>query len=267
MPRIIVGTSGYSYADWVGPVYPKGTRSGDFLELYSREFSFTELNFSYYALPRAEQLGRMLERTPSGFLIAVKAHQSMTHLRDGTAAESTMRFREALAPMVESNRLAAVLLQFPFSFHYQVDNRRYLDRLCRDLEELPVAVEFRNAGWQRQSVISAFEERGLTLVSVDEPDLPRLPKPTEDVTAPLAYVRLHGRNAGNWWEGDSTSRYDYLYSEGELASWVDRIRRIMRKARTLVVAFNNHFRGQAVQNARLLKTLLSRSQQDQPDVP
>ena len=148
-------------------------------------------------------------------------------------------------------------MQFPFSFHYEVPSRRYLDRLCRSLEGLPVAVEFRNREWQRESVLRALGERGVAFVNVDQPDLPELMEASDAATADLAYIRFHGRNKANWWTGDNASRYDYLYSEQELEGWVERIRTILRRARTLLVAFNNHFRGQAVQNARTMKDLVA----------
>ena len=256
VPGIYVGTSGYSYADWVGPVYPPGTQQREFLGLYAREFAFVELNFSFYTRPRAEQLARMADRTGEGLLFSLKTHQSLTHERAEDPAAEAALLREAIRPLVERSRLAAVLAQLPFSFHYDVPSRLYLDRLCRSLDGLPLAVEFRNRGWQRESVVQALSERGVAFVNVDQPDLPDLLEASEAATADMGYIRLHGRNSANWWTGDNASRYDYLYSNAELEGWVERMRAILRRARTLLVAFNNHFRGQAVQNARMMKGLL-----------
>ncbi|HDY87707.1 MAG TPA: DUF72 domain-containing protein, partial [bacterium] len=96
----------------------------------------------------------------------------------------------------------------------------------------------------------------VAFVCVDQPDLPGLLRPEAVVTGDLAYVRFHGRNRQNWWQGDNTSRYDYLYSKEELFSWVERIRYLAAQVRLLLVAFNNHSRGQAVQNARELRNLV-----------
>ncbi len=253
---VYVGTSGYSYADWVGPVYPPGTQSRDFLSLYPRELDLVELNFSFYSRPRAAQLERMADAAGERLLFSLKAHQSLTHERPDDPAPEAALLREAVGPLLERARLGGILVQFPFSFHYEVPSRLYLDRLCRSLEGLPVAVEFRNRQWQRESVLRALAERGVAFVNVDQPDLPELMEASDAATADLAYVRFHGRNKANWWTGDNASRYDYLYSEGELEGWVERIRAILRRARTLLVAFNNHFRGQAVQNARMMKALV-----------
>lgn len=255
---VAVGTSGYSYQDWVGPVYPPDTPKQAFLAHYAKEFSFTELNFSYYTQPRAATLERMVENTPEDFLFAIKAHRSLTHEVQEHSEADIQRFRQGITPLLESSRLAAVLLQFPYSFHYTPDQRRYLDRTCRSLEDLPLAVEFRNTDWFRESVYRAFRDRGIAFVNVDTPDLPNLPEPTALVTSDMAYIRFHGRNREQWWGGDAASRYDYLYSEDELSTWIDRIMAIVGKVKVLFITFNNHFRGQAVTNARMLRTLLGK---------
>jgi uncharacterized protein YecE (DUF72 family) len=252
-----VGTSGYSYEDWVGPYYPPGTQKRDFLKFYSNDFNLVELNFSYYALPKATTLERMLQITTEDFHFAIKAHRSMTHEIADDLSGATESFLEGLEPLRSSERLAAVLLQFPYSFHYTPESRRHLDRISRLLEGLPLAFEFRSDEWQRESVYRTMREREIALVCVDEPDLPHLPKPDETVTSELAYLRFHGRNSANWWKGDNTQRYDYLYSDQELSDWVSRVKRIARKARLLLVTFNNHFRSQAIKNARRFKFMLN----------
>jgi uncharacterized protein YecE (DUF72 family) len=252
-----IGTSGYSYTDWIGPYYPPGTPQRDFLKIYSSEFNLVELNFSYYTQPKAATLERMLQITADDFLFTIKAHRSMTHEITDNLAGMAETFRQGLQPLRISNRLAAVLLQFPYSFHYTPESRRHLDRISKLLEGLPLAFEFRGAEWQRESVYTTMREREIALVCVDEPDLPRLPKPDETVTSGLAYLRFHGRNSANWWHGDNKQRYDYLYSDHELSDWVGRVKRIARKARLLLVAFNNHFRSQAIKNARRFKFMLT----------
>jgi len=252
-----IGTSGYSYADWIGPYYPPGTTQKDFLKIYSGEFNLVELNFSYYTQPKPATLERMLQITSDDFLFTIKAHRSMTHEIKDNLARMAEIFLQGLQPLRVSNRLAAVLLQFPYSFHYTPESRRHLDRISKLLEGLPLAFEFRSAEWQRESVYATMRERQIALVCVDEPDLPRLPKPDETVTSGLAYLRFHGRNSANWWQGDNTQRYDYLYSDHELSDWVGRVKRIARKAGLLLVTFNNHFRSQAIKNARRFKFMLT----------
>jgi uncharacterized protein YecE (DUF72 family) len=256
MARILIGTSGYSYDDWVGPFYPEGTSKGAFLALYAAEFPVVELNFTYYSQPSAGALQRMVENTPSGFLFCLKAHRSMTHEIGESWEKDVAVFRRGIEPLVSAHRLSAVLLQFPYSFAYTPESRERLAALTQMLSGLPLAVEFRKSEWQNDRVLDGLRERGIALVSVDEPDLPRLLKPTTAVTADFSYIRFHGRNGKNWWTGDNTTRYDYLYAREELGEWVDRVKVILQRARQLMLFFNNHRRGMAVQNAREMRQLL-----------
>ena len=255
-PKILVGTSGYSYDDWVGPVYPAGTPRQDFLSLYSREFPVVELNFSYYQQPSPRTLERMLAVSPPEFSFALKAHRSMTHEIGEEWEKEIATFRAGIQPMTDAGRLAAVLLQFPFSFGYTPESRSRLADLCARLEGLPLAVEFRKREWLRQTVIEGLRDRGVSLVSVDEPDLPKLVPPTTETTGSFGYVRFHGRNKEAWWTGDNASRYDYLYTTDELEEWVQRIRLILSNVPVLLLFFNNHWRGNAAQNAREMRRLL-----------
>ncbi|MDR3341210.1 MAG: DUF72 domain-containing protein [Treponema sp.] len=260
MSKIQIGTSGYSYAEWVGPVYPVGTHSREFLSHYAERFPTVELNFSYYRMPRAEQLARLLEKAGPTLTFAIKAHESLTHKIDPAAwQDSAKAFLEALEPVRKANRLEAVLFQFPYSFHYEPEKRRYLDKLLGQFQDVPAAVEFRNNQWYRNRVIEALRERNRALVSLDMPSVPGLPPTLDAVTAPLAYIRLHGRNQETWWGTDAAARYDYQYSDTELEAWKERIKRIVVTADKVLVYFNNHPKGQAAQNAQTLTRMLEGS--------
>jgi uncharacterized protein YecE (DUF72 family) len=256
MAKILVGTSGYSYKDWIGPFYPQGTPEKDFLAFFAARFSFVELNFSYYTMPAAPLLEKLIEKTGPDFQFAIKTHQSLTHEKSDALDKDIEIYRRGIRPLVDGKKLGAVLIQFPFSFHYTTDNRRHLDRLCRGLEGLPLAVEFRNREWVLEPVLVELKKRNAAFVNVDQPDLPNLILPSAHVTADIAYVRFHGRNRENWWTGDNVSRYDYQYNDDELAGWLNRIRELSGKVRLLFVAFNNHSRGQALVNAGRLKAML-----------
>ncbi len=251
-----VGTSGYSYADWVGPVYPQGTDRNRFLELYARRFGVVELNFSYYRQPSASVVSKMIDRTPDGFRFSVKAHKSLTHLVTDDWKRDAAVFSEGIAPLAESGRLIAVLLQFPYSFHYSPENRTFLARLCDRLSRDPLAVEFRNPRWHTDRVVEGLRERSVCYVMTDYPKLEDLPDIRVETTTDFAYLRFHGRNGENWWTGDATSRYDYRYSDAEIDEWVDRIGRITTDIRLLVAMFNNHWRGHAAENATMFKKKL-----------
>ncbi len=254
--KIYIGTSGYSYDDWVGPFYPESTGRSGFLPYYARRFPCVELNFSYYRQPTPGHLERMIESTPDEFLFTIKAHRSLTHEVNDSWPDEAVRFLDGIAPLERSGRLGAVLLQFPYSFHYEPANRRYLANLCDAFDRLPAAVELRNAEWQQESVYEELEKRDVAYVMVDYPRLESLPEPVMRVTARTAYLRFHGRNAESWWTGDNRSRYDYLYTAEEIDEWTDRIAGAAGKARVLIIMFNNHWRGQAVRNAGMLREKL-----------
>ncbi|MBN2534327.1 MAG: DUF72 domain-containing protein [Spirochaetales bacterium] len=256
MSKIYIGTSGYSYKDWVGPVYPPGTQQKDFLDLYSKDFSIVELNFSYYKMPDRNMLEQMLIKTDERFLFSIKAHKSLTHEIDDKSMVQAGQFKETIHPLLHSKRIGAVLFQFPYSFHYTVENRKYLDLLSREFEGIPAAFEFRSNEWIKESVFDTLKARGISFVNVDEPELPKLITPMDIVTSDPAYIRFHGRNRKEWWKGTNVTRYDYLYEKEELESWIPKIERIIEKAKILLISFNNHYKGQAVQNAKILKDML-----------
>jgi uncharacterized protein YecE (DUF72 family) len=256
--RTLVGTCGYSYEEWRGPglLYPDGLPKADFLKRYAEQFPFVELDFSYYGMPKAASLAALAAQAPPGFLFSLKAHKSLTHERGQDWRERALEFAKAAAALAERGSLAAVLLQFPYSFKRGEEERRYLAALCDALSALPLAVEFRNDQWQAEGVLAELDRRRAALVLVDRPDLPGLPPASTAVTGGWSYLRFHGRNAASWWTGGATGRYDYLYSEEELRGSLPAIREVEAKSRILLVAFNNHAHGHAVENARTLTGLL-----------
>lgn len=256
MSIVLIGTSGYSYNEWIGPVYAPGTRREEFLAHYAQRFPTVELNFSYYRMPEAPQLAAMHKSAPS-LQFSIKAHQSLTHTIDPSSwREQALLFSHALEPLAENQVLSAVLLQFPYSFHYEVAERKYLDSLLRSLSPFPLAIEFRNSSWYNNRTLESLRERNIALASLDLPSVKGNP-PMMDVktSSSLAYIRLHGRNEETWWGSDSASRYDYLYSEKELASLLGRIQSFTTHAQKVLIYFNNHRRGQAVANALTLYQL------------
>ena len=256
---IRIGTSGYSYKDWCGPVYPAGARPGDMLSLYAQQFDTVELNFSYYRQPDPQQLAKMAQTVSDvnpAFTFSVKAFKGLTHEIGPTWHEDAAVFRDALSALADNARLAAVLMQFPHSFHYTVQNRKHLDAVSRALEGVPLACEFRCAEWLTNRVYEGLCARGVALVAVDEPALDGLLPPVCIPTSGTAYLRFHGRNKENWWRGDNASRYDYLYSEDELREWIPKLVSLGGTVTNAFIYFNNHWRGQAVQNARMFREMV-----------
>lgn len=257
-PKILIGTSGYSYEDWRGYYYPVRLAKRDLLAFYAQEFSFTEINSTYYQLPGIRMMEGLAGKTPADFVFAVKAYQSLTHQRQGQIEEDARRFISSLTPLQQQGKLGAVLFQFPYSFRCREDSRQYLVRLKELFQDLPIIAEFRHYSWDQPPVWEFLRQLGLGYTCVDEPQLKGLIKPRAVRTSPLAYVRFHGRNAAKWWQHQHPfERYDYLYSKDELQQWIPRIRQLEAGAERVFVAFNNHYRGQAVQNARMLREMLN----------
>jgi uncharacterized protein YecE (DUF72 family) len=244
--QYIVGTSGYSFEDWVGEFYPPGTKRTEMFPFYAREFSAVELNYTYYRMPAARTMDSLAAKSPDGFRFWVKANQRTTHAQDRTAAAE---FLDNLAPMQTRGRLAGVLLQFPQSFHRTMENRKYLRATADDFASVSLAVEFRHASWDTPATLEGLRERGLTLVIPDVPALEGLFRPAPAATAPVAYLRLHSRNADNWYAG-AAERYDYSYTDRELREIEAGWRKIADASECVCVFFNNCHHGQAVKNAK-----------------
>ena len=261
--RLSVGTSGYSYSEWADAgFYPPGTRAGGMLPVYARHFAITELNFTWYQMPRAQVLERMQRQAPPDFRFAAKLTRTLTHEVDpGQWRGLATQYRDGIAPLIQAQKLAAILLQFPPSFGRTAQNRRYLAALLDELDGLPLAVEFRHASWATDQVFAELQRRRVTLVAVDEPDLPGLFPRLDIITNPaLFYIRFHGRNAKGWRSGNMQQQFDYDYGDDELCEWIDRrIAAMARHADSGVIFFNNHVRAQAPRNAvRLMKLLTER---------
>ena len=256
-----VGTSGYSYPEWLDAgFYPPGTAAREMLPQYARTFSVTELNYTWYQMPKTAAMERMLSRVPPGFGFAAKLTRSMTHEIDPHGWHSQVGlYKSGIAPLVQAGRLLAVLIQLPPSFDRDRLHRLHLSRLLDMLEGLPLAVEFRHRSWAVDRVFVELEKRGVTLVAVDAPELPGLFPPLDVVTNPdLFYVRFHGRNARGWRSGNMQKQFDYDYSTDELLPWSSRaIPAMAARARTGIAFFNNHVRAQAPRNAAMLMEQLA----------
>mgnify|MGYP002629567347 CR=1 FL=1 len=250
--KICIGTSGYAYPDWKGQFYPAKLSNSKMLDYYAEIFDFCELNFSYYKMPSYQQMKRYTEY-PLTF--SVKVPKEITHSRVDTS-DVWEQFEEAIQPIVESNQLSMIVLQFPFSFQLNDINRAYLSYLTKRNQHLPLAVEFRNPAWQEEKEFSVLRNNGVTLIATDAPAVNGGMAPLTSVTSESAYIRLHGRNSKEWWTGDNVSRYAHDYQKEELGEWIPRIEEMAKKTKKVYVAFNNHAGGKAPKNAIQLKKML-----------
>jgi uncharacterized protein YecE (DUF72 family) len=249
--QIRVGTSGYSFADWAGTVYPQSAKPGEFLGHYARLFDAVEINATYYRVPSAQTFANMLRRVTPDFMFVVKLPREMTHERAQLKAVLDP-FTRALDPLSDAGQLGGLLAQFPWEFKPSPASHDHLRHLAESLAPIgaPVNVEFRHASWYDEETCALLRDLGFGFVNVDLPALPDLPTPSDLVTSEVAYFRLHGRNRRTWWsrsEGDV--RYDYLYDRDELEDWVPRIERAASKSDVCYIFANNCHLGQSVVNA------------------
>jgi uncharacterized protein YecE (DUF72 family) len=271
--NIRIGTAGWSYKDWEGIVYPAGLKREQHPVAYlARYFDLIEINTSFYGpiKPEFAKLWcRKVERADPQFRFTAKLYKTFTHAPGGqvqptsaaTLAPTEKDEREVKAgldPLADSSRLGALLMQFPISFKNTPENREYLSGLLRKFEQYPRVVEVRHSSWNNHDVLRSFAEGGVSFCNIDQPLLGRAITPTAHATAPIGYVRLHGRNYDQWFEHEKPhDRYNYLYSEGELAKWKPRIEEIARKTEVTYVVANNHFEGKAAVNGLQLKHLIT----------
>ncbi len=253
---LYIGTSGFSYKDWIGHFYPEHTEKKEMLKLYAQTFKTTEINSTYYTIPHPSVFYYLQQKVPADFKFAVKAHQEMTHSREENPSIFN-DFKESIQPLIESGKLACVLAQFPYSFYNTPLNRDYLLRFKKRMEALPLVVEFRNAYWINEETFRILKNNDIGFCCVDQPALKGLIPPIAEATSNLGYIRFHGRNKANWWEHQKAyQRYDYLYTEEELKEWVPKIKKIAEKTEDQYIFMNNHYQAKAVKNALMLIKLL-----------
>ena len=271
---IRVGTSGWNYPQgrgtWNGIFYPaRRPRGFDELRYYAEHFNTVEVNSTFYRMPSPGVSESWLERTPPSFEFAVKLYQKFTHpdlylarggVKDWTVTAGDLdEFRAGVDPLARAGRLAAILIQFPSSFHASPDTMAYVEWLADALVDHPLAVELRHRSWSDQAgdTRALLSARRAAWVRIDEPKFEG--SIAQDLTvapdeAPLVYFRLHGRNAAEWWRHDDRDdRYDYLYSPDELRPFAQAARDASSSGRRVVMYLNNHFSAKAVANAAVLR--------------
>lgn len=272
MSSVLVGPAGWSYKDWEGIVYPPQLKRKQHPVEYLAQFlDVIEINTSFYGHIKPEW-GKLWCRKAAAvnpqFMFTAKLNKTFTHspiavIQSTSAAtiqpnaQDEKWAKEGLDSVAEEGRLGALLIQFPISFKNTNENRDYLDSLLARFHEYPRVVEVRHSSWNNEGTLRYFAQKGVAFCNIDQPRLGQAIGPTTHVTAPIGYVRLHGRNYEQWFDHEQAhERYDYLYKRDELERWKVRIEQVAAKAEKTYVVANNHFEGKAVVNSIQLKHLL-----------
>lgn len=260
---ILIGTSGYDHPELKGSFYPSALPRKDFLQYFSSKFNALELNTTFYGMPTPERMNSFYERTEGRIKLSVKMNRLLTHEINLDWKNSANDFRNALIPLAEKNALGAVLIQFPESFGYSVENRYYLASLLSEFKDFNCVVEFRHRDWIHESVFEGLEKRNAGIVFCDMPQLKNLPDGFASKTpfiGKTAYIRLHGRNEAGWYafapNNRVTTRYDYEYSLDELKAFLPVIKTACEEGRVVHMYFNNHPKGCGFKNALEMQQLV-----------
>jgi uncharacterized protein YecE (DUF72 family) len=266
MATIRLGTCSWADEGLVKHWYPRGVSSPTGrLAYYAERFDTVEVDSPFYRLPAPETAQKWAERTPDGFVFHAKASKGMTGHEEADRETAFREFREALAPLEASGKLRGVLLQY----HPRVKkSREALEELAAVralLDPLVPLIEFRHRSWleedERADTFAFLERHGLSYVSVDSPRtrasnvMPRIAVATH----PVVYVRFHGRNWKTWNirnARSSAERFDWMYSEEELAEWVEPLARLAEQSEEAYALMNNNRADYAPRSGRILRDLL-----------
>lgn len=259
--KILIGCSGWSYDDWVGPFYPKSLTKKDFLHYYTRIYYTNEINTTFYHIPSRWMVKSWAERTPENFVFSAKLPRVITHENkldiDNCYGELEI-YLDAMEPLISANKLLSFLIQLPPSFekgeHFN-NLKDFINAWPSDYksENYNLAVEFRNKSWMNEEVFNFLKERGLTYCAVIEPLLP----PRMDITnEKLSYIRFHGFGKKPW--------FNYLFSEDQIHEYADQIKKDALNADTVVIYFNNHFSGYAPKNSLMMMEELDLKPRSRP---
>jgi uncharacterized protein YecE (DUF72 family) len=280
--NILVGTAGFSYPDWKGIVYPNDLKKRKIheLEYLAQFFECCEINNSFYR-PLDPKIARRwcdyVAPVNERFQFTAKMTQVLTHApmaKTTSSSAETIKYthqdvEEAKAgfdPLMKAARLATVLLQFPISYKYNEGNWDHLIDVAHLFKDYPLAVEIRHESWADPLVLKALEEEKIAFCNIDQPRLGDTLEGTKYVTAPVGYMRLHGRNYQKWFQGKNRDeRYNYLYSEEELDGITRKIQEMSTQAKQTIVIANNHYKGQAVVNGLEIKKLLGEKDVKAPE--
>lgn len=235
MSKVWIGTSGFYYDHWVGKCYPEGISKRDLLPFYAERFETVEINSTFYHLPRKSTIEHWLEVTPEEFRFTLKAYRGITHykkLQDATS--ELLAFLHLVKPL--KPKLGVLLFQLPPQL------KRDLKLLESFLSELPsgyrCAFEFRNESWIDDELFILLEAHGAGFCIND---FDKIQSPWE-VTAPFAYVRMHGPDG----------RYRGRYDKKQIAALGKRLSEIAEQGHEVYCYFNNDEKGHAWENAQML---------------
>lgn len=254
LKQIYVGPAGWSYPDWKNTVFPSNiSQNFDPIRFLSKYFDIVEINTTFYRIPPVKNIINWIKRVEDRyrFLFTVKAYRGFSHEPGSLTRDDISAFNACIAQLEQKGRLGAVLVQFPYRFHQNFENRKYIIKIRQDLTQWPLIFEFRHRSWFHPAILEFLRELNIGFCAIDQPAVSASVPLVAKTTSSIGYVRCHGRNREHWFdpEGNRDMRYNYHYKKEELEEIANIAMTMISSIERLFVVFNNHFKGNEVFDA------------------
>jgi len=244
LKKIHIGTSGWSYKDWKGLYYPEKLKTTEWLSYYAKQFDNTEINTSFYHLPKRQTVLNWAEKVPKRFRFCPKISRYLTHMKKLHEPDEPLeRFFEVfdlIKPV-----LGPVLIQLPPSLKFNYDLAlSFFDILWRKYKAYDFALEVRHNTWLENDSLDLMTKYNIAFViSQSGIGFPY----SEMVTSKNIYVRFHGPG----------KLYASSYTDETLKGFATKFKKWIKEGHVLWIFFNNDFYGYAINNAEKLKELMT----------
>ncbi|GJL48952.1 MAG: hypothetical protein NPIRA01_01790 [Nitrospirales bacterium] len=238
--KIYIGTSGWSYDDWIGNFYPDDLKKDQVLPFYANLFDTVEVNNSFYHLPDKNTVKRWCALTPKNFIFSCKASRFITHMK------KLKDPKEGLRHLFDSinffgNKLGPILFQLPGNWRF--DKQRLKMFLHTLPPEYRYTFEFRDPRWLCQAVYDLLAQHNCALCVYDYKGY----RSPDTVTTDFVYLRLHGPHP---------TPYTGTYDGRTLSGYAKKIKRWADEGKTIYCYFDNDQKSCAPHDAQKLRNSL-----------
>ncbi len=247
--NILIGTSGWHYTHWLGLFYPPEVTGYKELSFHAEHFNTVENNSSFYRISRESTYKTWIRMTPKNYKFSMKLNKIITHVN---RLELTDEVKEKIKQILTSTqvlgeKMGAIVIQLPPSFKPDVKHiEKFLKYFTKEIAKLEykfdVAIEFRNKAMFVESIFNLLKKYNVALVSDQSSRYPA----SREVTADIAYIRLHGPE----------KLFASKYTTEQLQDWAKYIKKLSKTEKRVYVYFNNDFHGYALDNAKELQSLM-----------
>ncbi len=243
MAKIWIGTSGWTYSSWKGKFYPADLPPARYLEFYANHFGITEVNYSFYHLPKPSTYEKWANQAPKDFLLALKVSRFISHIKRLNDVTEAWRIFIENASFL-GDHLGPLLVQLPASFQLDLDRLdKFLKMAYKSADNLKLVLEFRHPSWFVDEVYELLSAYGAAFCIADSSRYPR----KDVVTAKFVYYRFHGPK----------ELFSSGYSKAVLQSEATKMCKLLKKGLDVYAFFNNDAKGHAVKNAQTLIQLIA----------